>query len=110
MIHVFIGTKAQLIKMAPIMRELDERGIDFNYISSGQHNDTVDDLIECFDIKSPDVVLYSGRDITGIVQMLSWAARIVFGAVTRRREIFRQDTNAVVLNHGDTFSTLLGSV
>jgi len=37
MIHIMIGTKAQFIKMAPIMQELDRRGIRFNFIDTGQH-------------------------------------------------------------------------
>ena len=32
MIHIIIGTKAQLIKMAPIMKLLGQQGIAYNYI------------------------------------------------------------------------------
>ena len=46
MLHIFVGTKAQIIKMAPIMRELKSRGIEYNYISSGQHRETIDELID----------------------------------------------------------------
>jgi UDP-N-acetylglucosamine 2-epimerase (non-hydrolysing) len=112
MIHVFIGTKAQLIKMAPIMRVLQDRGIDYNFIYSGQHRDTVDDILANFAIsKKPDVTLYDGKDITGIVQMGKWMVDIVrkYSSPSHKAELFRNDTNGVVLNHGDTFSTLLGS-
>ena len=37
MIHFFIGTKAQFIKMAPVMVELEKRGVAFRHIDSGQH-------------------------------------------------------------------------
>ena len=37
MIHFFIGTKAQFIKMAPVMVELKNRGIAFRYVDSGRH-------------------------------------------------------------------------
>jgi UDP-N-acetylglucosamine 2-epimerase (non-hydrolysing) len=112
MIHIFIGTKAQLIKMAPIMRVLQDRNIDYNFIFSGQHRDTVSDILANFRIsKTPDVVLYDGPDITGIVQMGRWAWNIarVYGRAGRKAELFRDDTNGIVLNHGDTFSTLLGA-
>ncbi|MBI3097779.1 MAG: UDP-N-acetylglucosamine 2-epimerase, partial [Planctomycetes bacterium] len=37
MIHVFIGTKAQYIKTAPVCRELTRRGVIWRLIDSGQH-------------------------------------------------------------------------
>ena len=36
-IHVFLGTKAQYIKTAPLLRLMDERGVDYRLIDSGQH-------------------------------------------------------------------------
>jgi UDP-N-acetylglucosamine 2-epimerase (non-hydrolysing) len=111
-IHVFIGTKAQLIKMAPVMRVLQDRGHDYNFIYSGQHRDTVDDILHNFAInKKPDITLYHGRDITGIAQMGKWALDVVrkYSSPAHAAELFRNDRNGIVLNHGDTFSTLLGS-
>ena len=32
MIHIAIGTKAQFIKMAPIMQNLKKRDVNFNFI------------------------------------------------------------------------------
>ena len=110
MIHVFIGTKAQLIKMAPVMVALAERDIKYNFIFSGQHKETIEDLIEVFGVKQPDITLYSGRDITGIGQMFFWAIRIIHYTLKHRHEVWQGDKNGVVLNHGDTFSTLLGSI
>lgn len=110
MIHVFIGTKAQLIKMAPVMRELQDRGIPYNFIFSGQHQATVDNIRDEFGIKPPDVTLYSGKDITGILQMLVWSMRVIFHAFRHRDKVWMKDRNGIVLNHGDTFSTLLGTV
>ena len=37
MIDVFIGTKAQYIKTAPLLRLFAERGIPYRLIDSGQH-------------------------------------------------------------------------
>ena len=110
MIHVFVGTKAQLIKMAPIMRELEERNIQYNFVFSGQHQETIDQLRNNFSIKAPDVVLHSGSDVTSITQMLRWGIKIFFRSLFSRSSIWAGDKNGIVLNHGDTFSTLLGSL
>ena len=110
MIHVIIGTKAQLIKMAPILKTLKERSIDYNYITTGQHRETIDDILSNFDIKDADYSLYTGKDITSVIQMFFWATRNIFHTLRKRKEIFKNDHNGIVLVHGDTFSTLLGAI
>lgn len=110
MIHIFIGTKAQLIKMAPIMMELQKRAIAYNFIFSGQHQATIANIRDEFGLKEPDITLYKGRDITGILQMLLWVIRIIFFTMSNREEVWQGDRDGIVLNHGDTFSTLLGSL
>jgi len=109
-IHVFIGTKAQLIKMAPVMVELQRRGLPWNFVFSGQHQATVDNIRDDFGLRPPDVTLYQGRDITGIGQMLLWSLRVVLYCLRHRDRVWQGDREGIVLNHGDTFSTLLGSL
>jgi len=110
MIHVIIGTKAQLIKMAPVLAELERQGIPYNYISTGQHKGTMDDILVNFSLRRPDHSLYDGKDITSVVQMFFWMLRIVLSGRRRKQQIFRNDRNGIVLVHGDTFSTLLGAI
>lgn len=110
MIHIFIGTKAQLIKMAPIMRVLLDKNIEYNFIFSGQHHSTIDELLEDFEIKKPDVILYQGNDITGIFQMAAWMIRLIFYVSKNRNSVWKNDIRGIVLNHGDTISTLLGTI
>ena len=110
MIHIVIGTKAQLIKMAPIMRRLQERSIPYNYVATGQHQSTMSDIHGNFGIREPDARLYSGPDITSITSMALFGARILFHMLHKREIIFRGDRTGIVLVHGDTFSTLLGAL
>jgi UDP-N-acetylglucosamine 2-epimerase (non-hydrolysing) len=110
MIHIFLGTKAQLVKMAPIMQRLQRRNIAYNFIFSGQHQATIKDIREEFNIKEPDCILYKGPDITGIGQMFIWSIRIVFYTLKNRKAVWQNDKKGIVLNHGDTFSTLLGTL
>ena len=110
MIHVIIGTKAQLIKTAPVLAELKKRKIPFNFIFTGQHKETMIELRKIFDIKKPDYILYKGKDITSIGQMVIWATRILWLTLKKKKEIFKNDSQGIVLVHGDTFSTLLGAL
>jgi UDP-N-acetylglucosamine 2-epimerase (non-hydrolysing) len=110
MIHIVLGTKAQLIKMAPVMVRLKERGLPYNFISTGQHCATMDEMLNEFGLKKPDVVLYTGADIVSLPQMFVWALRILWKCMIARRDIFGPDPRGLVLVHGDTFSTLLGAL
>ncbi len=110
MIHVFVGTKAQLIKMAPVMKELAARGEAYNFVFSGQHRDTIDELLESFGLPEPDCQLYTGPDITRVWQMVVWALRLLLTARRDRERIWQGDRHGVVLVHGDTASTLLGAL
>ena len=110
MIHLIIGTKAQLVKMAPVMTQLRDRDLPYNFIFTGQHQATTREMLEEFGLKKPDVVLHHGDDIVAVPQMAAWMARILRQSVTERRRIFRGDRDGIVLVHGDTLSTLLGAL
>lgn len=111
MIHVFIGTKAQFIKMAPILQELRKRGKSFNLIDAGQHAGLTGELLRQFGIGEPDVVLRRERsNIKTVPQALAWSIRhflhILFTPRRNRRRIFRNE-KGVCLIHGDTLTTLI---
>jgi UDP-N-acetylglucosamine 2-epimerase (non-hydrolysing) len=111
MIYVIIGTKAQLIKMAPLLAYFQRHGTSYHYISTGQHNATIDEILANFNLRTPDTVLYDGPDITSIKQMAVWGAKLLWRTWWRKREIFPGERkNSIVLVHGDTFSTLLGAL
>ena len=109
MIHIILGTKAQLIKVAPVMIELQNRNIDYNFIFTGQHKETIRELIEVFRLKKPDHIFYEGKDITKISQMLVWMVKCLFYTFKNKQKIFKNQ-KGIVLVHGDTSSTLLGAM
>jgi len=110
MIYVVIGTKAQLIKMAPVMVALRNQGLPYRFISTGQHRETTQDILDNFDLRGPDHTLYDGPDITSIPHMGLWGARLVWRVLRRREEVFGNKPEGIVLVHGDTLSTLLGAL
>jgi len=108
-IHVVVGTKAQLIKFAPILLAMQRENIDYNFIFTGQHQKTIEKIQENFGVKGPDVTLYKGEDIVSIPHMLVWFIRILIKTIFQRDVIFKkQGVKDIVLVHGDTFSALLG--
>lgn len=96
--------------MAPIMVRLQDLNIKYNYIFTGQHKETIDDIIDNFGVKQPDVILYDGKDITSIFQMFKWSVKLLFKSIFFKKSIFMGDKSGIVLVHGDTVSTLIGAI
>ena len=110
MIHIIIGTKAQLIKMIPIIKGLEEKGIGFNLIDLGQHSLITQDLREEFDLDEPDYFLFKGTNIATVKQAVFWIAKIFFRSLSAswiKKELFL-NKGGICLIHGDTLSTLIG--
>lgn len=111
MIICFIGTRAQTIKMAPILLELEHRSLPYRLVLTGQHQDTIDQLFSEFGIRTQPFRLYEGREISGIVQMLKWFLRCLRTGVREAQHVFGdKKERSVILIHGDTVSTLLGAL
>jgi UDP-N-acetylglucosamine 2-epimerase (non-hydrolysing) len=107
-IYVVIGTKAQLIKMAPVLKEMEKRNIGYIYIDPGQHSSTTSKFRELFGIGSPDVILYhSPRDVTGLLQALRWSMIVLSQALLKRKAF---DGDGIFLTHGDALSGLYGAI
>ncbi|HMK14519.1 MAG TPA: UDP-N-acetylglucosamine 2-epimerase [Burkholderiales bacterium] len=111
MITCFVGTRAQLIKMAPVILEIERRGLPFSLVLTGQHEETMEQLLNDFGIHSRRSYLYQGKEITGIAQMGVWFARCLWKCLRETNKlVLGSGVNNVMLVHGDTFSTLLGAV
>ena len=63
-LHVFVGTKAEYIKTAPLMRLLQEKGIEYRLIDSGQHAEFGKALRARLEVKEPDVHLADRGDVS----------------------------------------------
>ena len=112
MIHVFIGTKAQYVKMAPLLRRMDDTGICYRLIDSGQHADLAVSFRREFGLRDPDFALSQGRDVSTVPQALAWTLRILGRFASRRRlhrEVFG-GRGGVCVVHGDTPTTLLSAL
>ncbi|MCH2128183.1 MAG: UDP-N-acetylglucosamine 2-epimerase [Pirellulaceae bacterium] len=114
-ISVFLGTKAQLIKMAPVIAELDRRDWSYQLLDTGQHAGLIPEIMQQFEIRQPDLRMYGDLQsgvstLTGGLRWIaSLAQRYLPNAAYVRRELFHDQTG-ICLVHGDTMSTLLATL
>lgn len=110
-IYVLIGTKAQYIKTAPLLRLMQNRGVDYVLIDSGQHAAFTKSLRRELEVKEPEILLADSGNIKSVTAAALWFARYFLMFMFRRshieRNVFSRGRGICVL-HGDTPSTLLG--
>ncbi len=110
-ILISIGTGGELIKTAPVMRELKKRDIPYFFLHTGQHN--LAHMINQLEIKSPDkeFKLIDKKESRGrfknTIGALSWGFLKLF---FKLRKTIKEVNPKIVIVHGDTMTTALSSL
>ena len=110
-LSVFIvGTRAQLIKVAPVMVACEQRSQPALLLLTGQHKDTMQDLVEEFGILSPQESVVEISERSTIFSLARWVPRAYRGLARRLQSLSAQNARISVVVHGDTMSTVLGAM
>ncbi|WP_343883273.1 UDP-N-acetylglucosamine 2-epimerase [Rhodanobacter caeni] len=104
-----IGTRAQLIKVAPVIAACERLSLPCTLLMTGQHQETMQDLIAEFAIESPQVPAVQADEHSTIASLLRWLPAAYKGVRNKLRELASADADISVLVHGDTLSTLVGA-
>ncbi len=111
MIHFVIGTRAQMLKMAPIMAECQRRNYNWRWVYVAQHKETMLETIEMFNLPSPAYTVVEWDDEAKTIFKYGYWMLRAFGALFKGRKILAGyiGKSNVVLTHGDTTSTVWGA-
>jgi UDP-N-acetylglucosamine 2-epimerase (non-hydrolysing) len=114
MIVFIYGTTAEAIKLAPIARRLDARGIPYEQWVTQQHTAALRAAMVELGLPAPDAVIadgWRGRPLKSPWQMLGWTMDVAWWTVRNlRRKRKSVPAHSVVLVHGDTVTTVLGAI
>lgn len=114
MIIFVYGTTAEAIKLAPIARRLDALGIPYQHWVTQQHTDALRLAMPQLGFREPDRVLangWRGQPLKTPLQMLGWIFDVGFWSLRNARHARRAlPQNTVVIVHGDTVTTVLGTI
>lgn len=108
---LFIGTTAELIKLAPIIKEFNRHLIPFTIIASGQNDIHFEEFPWVGKVHVIRAVTPKGKK-NSIVAFIIWSARTFFSLLVGMRSNFNglHKTNSLFIVHGDTVSSLMGSL
>src|SRR6266540_3836353 len=102
-VAVITGTRPEIIKMYPIMKQFDSRSIDYKYIHTGQHYDynLFLKFIDEFEIRKPDICI-SAEISSPVNQVANIMERIGF--------VINEIHPSLVVVEGDTNSVLASAL
>lgn len=107
------GTRPEIIKVDPVIKELEKRNIKTVLIHTGQHN--LDSLMKDLKIRKPDYVLdlppesagkFKGALASGIFRATKWS----FVIARQIRQILKKEKPDVLLYQGDTLAIASASI
>lgn len=104
-----IGTRAQLIKVAPVIVACEQRSQPVLMLMTGQHKETMLDLVEEFGITSRMDVAIVASERSTVVSLVLWAPRALLALVGKLRSLKSAADMPRIVVHGDTMSTVLGA-
>ncbi|GAB4275778.1 MAG: UDP-N-acetylglucosamine 2-epimerase (non-hydrolyzing) [Methylomicrobium sp.] len=114
MIYIVIGTRAQLVKMAPVIKKIEERPWPLALLHTGQHKESISEICRDFRIVSPWHYLYrSTHEVKTIFHALKWLLSVLFVIAVKPYSLLPDYNNRddhIILVHGDTFSTVIGAL
>jgi UDP-N-acetylglucosamine 2-epimerase (non-hydrolysing) len=107
---VVFGTTGELIKLAPVLLRLEARGHRYVLATTGQQVQQIPSFLDQFGLRPPDLWLArgsGGRDLRVNSDIPGWVATVTRSWIRERRRLRR---TPLVLVHGDTMTTVLGSM
>jgi UDP-N-acetylglucosamine 2-epimerase (non-hydrolysing) len=98
-----LGTRPEIIKLAPVIRDCENRGIPYILIHTGQHySDNLDSVFfEQLELPEPDYNLAVGSNSQG---------KQTGEMIGKIEDVLLEETPEVVLVQGDTNSVLAGAI
>lgn len=117
MICAIYGTTGELIKLAPVLVRIRDAGGRYVSATTGQQVQQIPALLDQLELPQPDVWLgrgAGGRDLQTNADIPRWLAGVARTFARERSAlkglVLRGEGEPLVLVHGDTMTTLLGTL
>jgi UDP-N-acetylglucosamine 2-epimerase (non-hydrolysing) len=117
MIFIVYGTKAEYIKLLPVILELKKHNACYTIVLS-QHEDQLKKFFHAYpDMPQPDlweVHGFRGHDLNGFLQIPFWFIKDAVAIIRRWRQVrslaHPDRRRNLWIVHGDTFTTVVGAI
>ncbi len=107
-VYFVIGTRAQFIKVAPVMRAMMDMQIPYTLIYTAQHRENISEILEVYHLRRPDIIMYEYGEANTRKSFLRWFLSIFFQALLHSKRFLPEA--GILLTHGDTFTAWLAAL
>lgn len=102
-IMIIFGTRPEAIKMAPLVKAIEQnKNLEANIVITAQHREMLDSVLEIFAVQPH-------HDLN-IMKKNQTLAELTSRALIKLDEVIKEEKPDMVLVHGDTTSTFVGSL
>lgn len=101
-----------MFKMAPIMLECQKRKLDWRWVYTAQHQETIKETLEVFNLPGPSYTIVNWKtEAKTMGKVWFWFLKMLL-AIPSSKKILDGYTgkNNIVLTHGDTLTTWLAAL
>ena len=107
-VYFVIGTRAQFIKVAPILYAMRAKGLPYRLIYTAQHRENIDEILAIYGLPAPDTTMYDRGEANTKGSFLRWFLTILQRAMFEPRNYLPHP--GILLTHGDTFTAWLAAL
>jgi UDP-N-acetylglucosamine 2-epimerase (non-hydrolysing) len=107
-IYFVIGTRAQFIKVAPIMREMLNAGVQYALIYTAQHRENIDEILNIYGLPPITTRMYDRGEANTKGSFVRWFFSILFEVLFHPKQYIPRP--GFLLTHGDTFTAWLAAL
>lgn len=112
---VFIfGTTAEAIKIAPVARRLEARGVEYELWLTLQHTDALLAILPSLGLPTPTRIIAGGKKgepLRGVMDVFRWGGEILAWVARDGWALRRTSTGRrLVIVHGDTITSVVGAL
>lgn len=108
--YFFVGTVAELIKLFPVMQEMERRSVEYRIIASGQNEIKKSDIFECVKKQKIDIEIGDKKINKSVFGLFCWFMWTFFKSLKIFKKDIRRTRNDCLIIHGDTVSTMMGAI
>lgn len=107
-VYFVIGTRAQFIKVAPVLRRMKDQKLSYYLIYTAQHRENIDEILDIYHLPRPDVVMYHRGEANTKSSFLRWFSTLFFEILFRSKKYIPE--SGLLFSHGDTFTAWLAAL
>lgn len=110
-IYFFVGTTAELIKIAPVLGNLKRSKTKFKLVATGQNEIHFEEFFGLTGILEPDIRLPYKSNNSSIIGFFVWTLKTQIKSLfTIKKELNKDKSELLFVVHGDTVSSLIGAI